>query len=179
MKKKMVCSHVVGLWQQEDVPIISKFFHEIDEVWSGTHRSWGTTCISNFRKIIMVTANHEYRNQIGLDTKTCYHCAFQTKSSKGAVSPDNNGKLHSLAGGHMGLLPDTQNCECACSGNAGNVFPSPQISDPDIHHGTCVTHVPWCMPGSLTSGFLWNRRRGKTFPAFPAHEQPAILHIWQ
>ena len=24
-----------------------------------------------------------------------------------------------------------------------------------MHHGTCVTHVPWCMPGSLTSGFLW------------------------
>ena len=78
----------------------------------------------------------------------------------------------------MGLLPDTQNSGCACAGNAGNVFPSPQVSDPDMHHGTCVTHVPWCMPGSLTSGFLWHRRRGKTFPAFPAHAQPAILHIW-
>ena len=55
---------------------------------------------------------------------------------------------------------------------------SPQVSDPDMHHGTCVTHVPWCMPGSLTSGFLWNRRRGETFPAFPAHAQPAILPIW-
>ena len=22
---------------------------------------------------------------------------------------------------------------------------------------TCVTHVPWCLPGSLTSGFRWNR----------------------
>ena len=26
----------------------------------------------------------------------------------------------------------------------------PRVSDPDMHHGTCVTHVPWCMPGSLT-----------------------------
>ena len=35
----------------------------------------------------------------------------------------------------------------------------PQVSDPDMHHGTCVTHVPWWMPGSLiTSGFLWSRR---------------------
>ena len=34
-------------------------------------------------------------------------------------------------------------------------------SDPDMHHGTCVTHVPWCMPGSLTSGFIWSRWRGK------------------
>ena len=37
----------------------------------------------------------------------------------------------------------------------------PWVSDPDMHHGTCVKHVPWCMPGSLTSGFLWNRWRGK------------------
>ena len=50
---------------------------------------------------------------------------------------------------------------CACAGNAGNVFPPPRVSDPDIHHGTCVTHVPWCMPGWITSGFLWSRWRGK------------------
>ena len=49
---------------------------------------------------------------------------------------------------------------CACAGNAGNVFP-PRVSDPDLHHGTCVTHVPWCIPGSLTSGFLWRRWWGK------------------
>ena len=28
----------------------------------------------------------------------------------------------------------------------------PLVSDPGIHHGTCVTHVRWCMSGSLTSG---------------------------
>ena len=60
----------------------------------------------------------------------------------------------------------------------GTFSPSPQVSDPDMHHGTCVTHVPWYMPGSLTSVFLWNRWRGKTFPAFPGHAQPAILRIW-
>ena len=26
------------------------------------------------------------------------------------------------------------------------------VSDPDMHHGTCVSHVPWCMSGSLTHG---------------------------
>ena len=37
---------------------------------------------------------------------------------------------------------------CACAGNAGNVFPrrrfqmKPLVSDPGMHHGTCVTHVP-------------------------------------
>ena len=33
----------------------------------------------------------------------------------------------------------------------------PQVSDPDMHHGTSVTLVPWCMPGSLASGFLWRQ----------------------
>ena len=39
--------------------------------------------------------------------------------------------------------------------------PPPRVSNPDMHHGTCVTHVPWCMPGSITDGFLRSRRRGK------------------
>ena len=30
-----------------------------------------------------------------------------------------------------------------------------------MQHGTCVTHVPWCMPGSPASSFLWSRWRGK------------------
>ena len=28
----------------------------------------------------------------------------------------------------------------------------PLVSDPGLHHGTRVTHVPWCMSGSLTRG---------------------------
>ena len=39
-------------------------------------------------------------------------------------------------------------------GMLGTFFPSWTrkllVSDPDMHHGTCVTHVPWCMLGSLT-----------------------------
>ena len=46
-------------------------------------------------------------------------------------------------------------------GMPGTFSPAPRISDPDMHHGSCVTHVPWCMPGSLTVGFLWSRWRGK------------------
>ena len=46
-------------------------------------------------------------------------------------------------------------------GMPGTFSPSPRGSDPDMHHGTCVTHVPWCMSGSLTGDFLWNRWRGK------------------
>ena len=48
-----------------------------------------------------------------------------------------------------------KNAGCACAGNVGNGFPhrrlqrKPLVSDPGMHHDTCVTHVPWCMPGSL------------------------------
>ena len=68
---------------------------------------------------------------------------------------------------------------CACAGNAGNVFPThrlqrkPLVSDPDMHHGTCVTHVPWCMSGSLTCG------GGENVPGIPSACAPAIWRIWQ
>ena len=46
-------------------------------------------------------------------------------------------------------------------GMPGTFTPPPLISDLDMHHGTCMTHVPGCIPGSLISGFLWNQWRGK------------------
>ena len=46
-------------------------------------------------------------------------------------------------------------------GMPGTFSPPPWVSDSDMHHGTCVTHVLWSMPGSLTSGFRWSRWRGK------------------
>ena len=46
-------------------------------------------------------------------------------------------------------------------GMPGTFSPPPRVSDSDMHHGTCVTHEAWCIPGSLSSGFLWSRRRGK------------------
>ena len=76
----------------------------------------------------------------------------------------------------VGLLPDTQIACCVCAANAGNVFPcgglqrKPLVKDPGMHHGTCVTHVPWCMPGSLARG------GGENIPGACA---PAILRIWQ
>ena len=37
----------------------------------------------------------------------------------------------------------------------------PLVCDPDMYHGMCVTHVPWCMPGSLTRG------GGENVPGIP------------
>ena len=46
------------------------------------------------------------------------------------------------------------------------------VSEPGMHHGTCVTYVPWCMSRSLTRG------GGVNVPVIPG-AQPAILRIWQ
>ena len=48
----------------------------------------------------------------------------------------------------------------------GMLSPPARVSDPEMHHGTCVTHVPWCMPKSLTSGLLWSRWR-ENVPGIP------------
>ena len=46
-------------------------------------------------------------------------------------------------------------------GMPGTFSPLSRVSDPEVHHGTCMTHVPWCMSESLNNGFLWSRWRGK------------------
>ena len=37
----------------------------------------------------------------------------------------------------------------------------PLVNDPGMHHDTCVSHVPWCMLGSLT------RSGGENVPDIP------------
>ena len=51
-------------------------------------------------------------------------------------------------------------------GMPGTFSKPPRVSDPDMHHGTCVKHVPCCMPESLTSAFLWFRWR-ENVPGIP------------
>ena len=67
----------------------------------------------------------------------------------------------------MGLLPDTHNCGLCMRRECRELFPRHKlqrkslVSDPSMHHGTCVTHVSWCMSGSLThSG-------GENVPSIP------------
>ena len=56
----------------------------------------------------------------------------------------------------MSLLPDTQNSWLCMRRDCRERFPrhrlqrKPLVNDPGMHHGTCVTHVPWCMSRSLT-----------------------------
>ena len=63
-----------------------------------------------------------------------------------------------------GPLTSYENLRVAhAPGMPGTLSPSPRVSDPHMNHGMCVTHEPWCMPGSLTSGFQWSQWRGKRF----------------
>ena len=59
---------------------------------------------------------------------------------------------------YMGLLTDTKKCGLRMHRECRERFPrhrlqrKPSVNDPGMHHGTCLTHVPWCMSGSLTHG---------------------------
>ena len=75
-------------------------------------------------------------------------CLWYGKAPSEPATQWTSCQIRKIAGAHAQGMP-------------GTFSPSPQVTDPGMHHGTCVTHVPWCMPESLTSGFLWNWRRGK------------------
>ena len=69
-------------------------------------------------------------------------------------------------------------------GMPGMCSPPPQVSDPDMHQD--VTHMPWCMSRSLTSGFLWSRWRGLRYrhslrmrnPQFYVSvKRPMVYHV--
>ena len=64
----------------------------------------------------------------------------------------------------------------------GTFSPPRRASDHDMNHGTHATYVPWCMPGTLTSGFLrsrWPMVRGPwhRLDASKANVILGIIHI--
>ena len=62
-------------------------------------------------------------------------------------------------------------------GISGTFPKPPQVSDPYMHHvhgARAVMHA-----AIANCRFHLKSVAGKTFPAFPAHAQPAILRIWQ
>ena len=56
----------------------------------------------------------------------------------------------------MSFLSNTQNCGLRIRREYRERFPHHRlqrkllVSESGMHHGMCVTHVPWCMSGSLT-----------------------------
>ena len=94
--------------------------------------------------------------------------------ASGSISQNLNPSFFSVAYVHvhmnvnrwqtMGLLPDTQNCGSRMRRECRERFPrnrirrKPLVSDPGMLHGTCVTHMPWCMSRSLTR---WRGKRSR------------------
>ena len=88
----------------------------------------------------------------------------------------------------MGLLPDTQNRRLRMRRECRERFPrhwlqrKPLVSDPGMHHGTCVTHVPWCMSGSLNCGGGGKRsrhsRRMRNSHLYVSGKRPMVGNVW-
>ena len=79
---------------------------------------------------------------------------------------------------YMGLLRDAQNCGLCMRRECRECFPrnrlqrKPPVSDPGMYHGTYVTHVPWCMSGSVARG------GGENVPGIPgAYANLNFMHL--
>ena len=95
------------------------------------------------------------RKIIELHTPEIRHCNLLSSHNN---TPRNNNNqaimtIYRAPGGQpetgrcvMGLLPDTQNCRCACAGNAGNVFPvtagkRSRHASRHVRHARAVMHA--------------------------------------
>ena len=140
---------------------------------------WKLTCQLDFATSIgmCMISNWRYCQTLGL-TKTCFwsklylHSCHQiTSIGHTPLTVTRNDQCITYAVdmltklvvnndfASMGPLPDTQNCGLHMHRECRDIF----FPATYMLHGTCVTHVPWCMPGSLTSGFLWSQWREKRF----------------
>ena len=77
------------------------------------------------------------------------------------LKEDLDKKLHPMVFDAMGIhgpLVRYVKLRLAHAPGMSGTFPrhrlqtKPLLRDPGMHHDTCVTHVPWCMSGSLTRG---------------------------
>ena len=126
----------------------------------------------------MPAANTSTPNVVPPNVTITYVCdagyAFPNNSANNTVDSITcmgnntwNNPIPKCEGKSMGLLPDTQNCRLRMRRECRECFPRHRrqgktlISDPGMHHGTCVRHVPWCMSESLTRG------GGENVPGIP------------
>ena len=80
------------------------------------------------------------------------------------ASKDHYECIEMSTGSELVLRPLARNIKLRVAHAPGmpGTFPLPPwLGDPVMHQCTYVTHGPWCMQQSLTSGFLWSRWREK------------------
>ena len=143
-------------------------FHSFISLYSGLlHRHWDKRKIYGTRKMTTKDVGWPWAIHFNMVIFHLYADSWKLPYSSGSLHCQwASYQIRKIAG-------------CACAGNVGNVSPrrrfqrKPIVGDPGMHHGTCVTHVPWCMSGSLTCG------DGEHVPGIPGACAPAILRIWQ
>ena len=147
-----------------------KTFHSCKSIRKCDMRKWSSFCLAG-DELTFLHTNTPKNVEIHFEGKQ-QHPYFTKSISVGRRQGINSNGIRSVQFILWAFRQIRKIAGAHAPGMPGTFSPPPRVRDPDMHHGS------WCMPGSLTSGFLWNRRRGKTFPAFPAHAQPAILRIW-
>ena len=132
--------------------------------WSGRGRCRGSTATQEGNP----RADTMFRATIRFLCRPPFSLRYQGQEVRGYPLHGPRGQAHNdiistAATGacHGPLARYVQFRVAHAPGMTGTFSPPPLPSDPDMNHGRCVTHVPWCMPGSLISGFLWSRWRGK------------------
>ena len=84
-------------------------------------------------------------------SESLWNCCARERNGQGG----HHGRAWALQWRHNGPLTRYAKLRVA---HAPGTFPRHRlqrkllVSDTSMHHGTCVTHVPWCMSGSLTRG---------------------------
>ena len=84
-------------------------------------------------------------------SESLWNCCARERNGQGG----HHGRAWALQWRHNGPLTRYAKLRVA---HAPGTFPRHRlqrkllVSDTSMHHGTCVTHVPWCMSGSLARG---------------------------
>ena len=101
----------------------------------------------------------------------------------GSLTRDCRGNVPGIPGAcrtrNLRIWQEAKNCGMRMRREYQERFPRHRlqrkslVSDPGMHHGTCVTHVPWCISGSLTRDCRGN------VPGIPGACRTRNLRIWQ
>ena len=147
--------HISGDILQLIVRLSREERRQIDSAWitsvtqSVISKIWSRCSTLDFpiRGLLAITKELPHPGRpILIGDDACFYVSLKSQ-----VESPANGPLDRYVKLRVALAP----------GMRGTFSPTPLVSDLDLHPGTCVTHVPWCMPGSLTHGFLLSWWRGK------------------
>ena len=85
------------------------------------------------------------RNQMDIQISNVQNPIFHSSHDKESIL--SNGRLTRYVKTRVALAPGMPR-----TFSRHRLQRKPLVSDCGMHHGTCVTHVPWCISGSLTRG---------------------------